>query len=35
MRFFSLPCCLGGLGIINPVDIADSQYAASVKITQY
>ena len=29
----SLPCRLGGLGIVNPVDIADSQFAASIKIT--
>ena len=31
---FSLPCRLGGLGIVSPADIADSQFAASVKITQ-
>ena len=29
----SLPCRLGGLGIVNPVDIADSQFTASIKIT--
>jgi len=28
------PCRLGGLGIVSPEDIADSQFAASVKITQ-
>ena len=30
---FSLPCCLGGLGIVNPVDITNSQFTASIKIT--
>ena len=29
----SLPCRLGSLGIVNPVDIADSQFTASIKIT--
>ena len=29
----SLPCRLGGLGIINPTTIADSQFSASNKIT--
>jgi len=29
----SLPCCLGGLGIVNPTIIADLQYDASNKVT--
>ena len=29
----ALPCRLGGMGIINPTDIADSQFDASVKVT--
>ena len=29
----SLPCRLGGLGIVNPTIIADSQFDASIKIT--
>ena len=29
----ALPCCLGGIGIVNPMDIADSQFDASVKVT--
>ena len=29
----SLPCCLGGLDIVNPTNIADSQCAASIKVT--
>ena len=29
----SLPCRLGGLGIVIPVDIANSQFTASIKIT--
>ena len=29
----SLPCRLGGLGIVNPTIIADSQFDASTKIT--
>ena len=32
-ELLSLPCCLGGLGIVNPTIIADSQYDASTKIT--
>ena len=28
-----LPCRLGGLGIVNPVHIAGSQFTASTKIT--
>ena len=28
----SLPCRLGGLGIVNPVRIADSQFNASIRI---
>jgi len=31
---FSLSCRLDGLGIVNPVDIADFQFTASIKITQ-
>ena len=30
---FALPCCLGGMGIVNPMDIADSQFDASVRVT--
>ena len=29
----ALPCHLGGMGIANPMDIADSQFDASVKVT--
>ena len=29
----SLPCRLGGLSVVNPVDIADSQFTASTRIT--
>ena len=29
----SLPCRLGGMGIVNPMDIADSQFDASVRVT--
>ena len=29
----SLPCRLGGVGIVNPMDIADSQFDASVRVT--
>ena len=29
----ALPCRLGGMGIANPIDIADSQFDASVKVT--
>ena len=31
----SLPCRLGGMGIVNPmhVDIADSQFDASIRVT--
>ena len=29
----ALPCHLGGMGIANPIDIADSQFDASVKVT--
>ena len=32
-ELFSLPCRMGGLGIANPVLIADQQYDASIKIT--
>jgi len=30
---FSLPCHFGGLGVVNPASICDSQFAASQKIT--
>ena len=30
---FALPVCLGGLGICNPQVLADSEFAASVKVT--
>ena len=33
LELFSLPCRLGGLGIVNPTVIADSQVDASTKIT--
>ena len=29
----TLPCRLGGMGIANPMDIADSQFDTSVKVT--
>ena len=29
----ALPCRLGGMGIANPIGIADSQFDASVKVT--
>ena len=29
----ALPCRLGGMGIANPIDIADSQFDTSVKVT--
>ena len=29
----ALPCHLGGMGNVNPMDIADSQFDASVKVT--
>ena len=29
----ALPCHLGGMGIDNPIDIADPQFDASVKVT--
>ena len=29
----ALPCRLGGMGIANPMDIADSQFDASVRVT--
>ena len=29
----ALPCRLGEMGIANPIDIADSQFDASVKVT--
>ena len=29
----SLPCHLGGMGIVNPMDIANSQFDASVLVT--
>ena len=29
----SLPCRLGGAGIVNPMDIVDSQFDASVRVT--
>ena len=32
-ELLSLPCRLGGLGIVNPTVIADSQFDASTKIT--
>ena len=32
-ELLSLPCLLGGLGIVNPTVIADSQFDASTKIT--
>ena len=32
-NLLSLPCCLGGMGIVNPMDIADSQFDASVRVT--
>ena len=32
-ELLSLPCCLGGLGIVNPTIIANSQFDASIKIT--
>ena len=32
-ELLSLPCRLGGLGIVNPTIIADSQFGASIKIT--
>ena len=32
-ELLSLPCRLGGLGIVNPTIIADSQFDASIKIT--
>ena len=31
-KLLSLPCCLGGLGIVNPTIIADSQNDALTKI---
>ena len=30
---FALPCCLGVIGIANLMDIADSQFDVSVKVT--
>ena len=30
---FSLPCRFGGLGVVNPTSICDSQFAASQQIT--
>jgi len=33
MGCVSLPCRLGGLGLINPLKIADSQFSASQLIT--
>ena len=32
-NLLSLPCRLGGMGIVNPMDIADSQFDASVRVT--
>ena len=32
-ELLSLPCRLGGLGIVNPTVVADSQFDASTKIT--
>ena len=32
-ELLSLPCRLSGLGIVNPTIIADSQFDASIKIT--
>ena len=32
-EILSLPCRLGGLGVVNPVDIADSQFTTSTRIT--
>ena len=32
-NLLSLPCRLGGMGIVNPMDIADSQFDASVCVT--
>ena len=29
----ALPCCLGGMGIIDPTNIADSKFDASVEVT--
>ena len=29
----SLPCCFGGLGLINPTKVSDSQFDASLLIT--
>ena len=29
----ALPCRLGGMGIVDPTNIADSQFDASVEIT--
>ena len=31
---FALPVRLGGLGICNPQALADSEFAASVKVTR-
>ena len=31
---FALPVCLGGLGICNPQALADSEFAASIKVTR-
>ena len=32
-ELFALPTCLGGLGLANPMEVGDDQYAASQKIT--
>ena len=32
-HILSLPCRFGGLGIVNPTDIANFQCAASIKVT--
>ena len=32
-NLFSLPCRFGGLGVVNPTSICDSQFAASQEIT--
>ena len=33
-RIFSLPAKYGGMGILNPVEIAETEYAASLNITR-
>ena len=33
-NLFALPCCLGGIGVANPMRLANSEYLASVQVTK-